>query len=108
MLSALQAVKVSPLIEKVNDHKDFKKLLRTRTNVLALYTKSGQSSSSHRRTIMLSLVAIINFTMSMDVCFIALQTHIIPYKCMVSVYILNKRSYSNISQLSRGAIELHS
>uniref|UniRef100_A0A7N8XBC7 Protein disulfide isomerase family A, member 5 n=1 Tax=Mastacembelus armatus TaxID=205130 RepID=A0A7N8XBC7_9TELE len=31
-------VKVSPLIEKVSDHKDFKKLLRTRTNVLVLYT----------------------------------------------------------------------
>uniref|UniRef100_A0A9R1SP80 Protein disulfide-isomerase A5 n=2 Tax=Cyprinus carpio TaxID=7962 RepID=A0A9R1SP80_CYPCA len=39
--SALQAAKVSPLIEKVSDHKDFKKLLRTRTNVLVLYTKSG-------------------------------------------------------------------
>lgn len=45
MSSALQAAKVSPLIEKVNDHKDFKKLLRTRTNVLVLYTKSGQSIS---------------------------------------------------------------
>ncbi len=43
MSSVLQAAKVSPLIEKVNDHKDFKKLLRTRTNVLVLYTKSGQS-----------------------------------------------------------------
>lgn len=39
--SMLQAVKVSPLIETVSDHKDFKKLLRTRTNVLILYTKSG-------------------------------------------------------------------
>ncbi|MEQ2164490.1 hypothetical protein GOODEAATRI_007222 [Goodea atripinnis] len=41
MLSSLEAVKVSPLIEKVSDHKDFKKLLRTRTNVLVLYTKTG-------------------------------------------------------------------
>lgn len=41
LLSALDAVKVSPLIEKVGDHKDFKKLLRTRTNVLVLYTKTG-------------------------------------------------------------------
>ncbi|KAJ8407136.1 hypothetical protein AAFF_G00288120, partial [Aldrovandia affinis] len=42
-VSVLQAVKVSPLIEKVSDHKDFKKLLRTRTNVLILYTKSATS-----------------------------------------------------------------
>lgn len=41
MLSSLEAGKVSPLIEKVSDHKDFKKLLRTRTNVLVLYTKTG-------------------------------------------------------------------
>ncbi|KAG5851624.1 hypothetical protein ANANG_G00053620 [Anguilla anguilla] len=41
--SVLQAVKVSPLIERVSEHKDFKKLLRTRTNVLILYTKSGSS-----------------------------------------------------------------
>ncbi|KAJ8352826.1 hypothetical protein SKAU_G00243020, partial [Synaphobranchus kaupii] len=41
--SVLQAAKVSPLIERVSDHKDFKKLLRTRTNVLILYTKSGTS-----------------------------------------------------------------
>ncbi|KAA0715574.1 Protein disulfide-isomerase A5 [Triplophysa tibetana] len=47
VLSALQAVKVSPLIEKVNDHKDFKKLLRTRTNVLVLYTKSASSGDAH-------------------------------------------------------------
>uniref|UniRef100_A0A7N8YG50 Protein disulfide-isomerase A5 n=1 Tax=Mastacembelus armatus TaxID=205130 RepID=A0A7N8YG50_9TELE len=32
----LLELKVSPLIEKVSDHKDFKKLLRTRTNVLVL------------------------------------------------------------------------
>lgn len=42
LLPVLEAVKVSPLIEKVNDHKDFKKLLRTRTNVLVLYTKTGR------------------------------------------------------------------
>uniref|UniRef100_A0A668AT76 Protein disulfide isomerase family A, member 5 n=1 Tax=Myripristis murdjan TaxID=586833 RepID=A0A668AT76_9TELE len=43
LLSVLEAVKVSPLIERVSDHKDFKKLLRTRTNVLVLYTKTGDS-----------------------------------------------------------------
>uniref|UniRef100_A0AAX7UE47 Thioredoxin domain-containing protein n=1 Tax=Astatotilapia calliptera TaxID=8154 RepID=A0AAX7UE47_ASTCA len=43
LLSVLEAVKVSPLIEKVSDHKDFKKLLRTRTNVLVLYTETGDS-----------------------------------------------------------------
>uniref|UniRef100_A0AAR2KIL8 Protein disulfide-isomerase A5 n=1 Tax=Pygocentrus nattereri TaxID=42514 RepID=A0AAR2KIL8_PYGNA len=43
LVTTLQAVKVSPLIEKVSDHKDFKKLLRTRTNVLVLYTKSATS-----------------------------------------------------------------
>lgn len=43
LASAVQAVKVSPLIEKVSDHKDFKKLLRTRTNVLVLYTKTGET-----------------------------------------------------------------
>lgn len=41
-MPVLDAVKVSPLIEKVSDHKDFKKLLRTRTNVLVLYTKTGE------------------------------------------------------------------
>ncbi|XP_061090139.1 protein disulfide-isomerase A5 [Conger conger] len=41
--TVLQAAKVSPLIEQVSDHKDFKKLLRTRTNVLILYTKSATS-----------------------------------------------------------------
>lgn len=46
LLPALEAAKVSPLIEKVGDHKDFKKLLRTRTNVLVLYTKSGWSGSN--------------------------------------------------------------
>lgn len=46
LLPALEAVKVSPLIEKVSDHKDFKKLLRTRTNVLVLYTKTGWSANN--------------------------------------------------------------
>lgn len=45
LLSALDAVKVSPLIDKVGDHKDFKKLLRTRTNVLVLYTKTGTAGT---------------------------------------------------------------
>ncbi|XP_027020414.1 protein disulfide-isomerase A5 [Tachysurus fulvidraco] len=43
VVATLQAVKVSPLIERVSDHKDFKKLLRTRTNVLVLYTKTATS-----------------------------------------------------------------
>ncbi|TMS06451.1 Protein disulfide-isomerase A5, partial [Larimichthys crocea] len=47
LLPVLEAVKVSPLIEKVSDHKDFKKLLRTRTNVLVLYTKTATSGDSH-------------------------------------------------------------
>lgn len=50
LLSALEAGKVSPLIEKVSDHKDFKKLLRTRTNVLVLYTKSGWSGNREYTT----------------------------------------------------------
>lgn len=44
----LQALKVSPLIEKVGEHKDFKKLLRTRTNVLVLYTKTGQTRTGRK------------------------------------------------------------
>uniref|UniRef100_A0A671XFB3 Protein disulfide isomerase family A, member 5 n=1 Tax=Sparus aurata TaxID=8175 RepID=A0A671XFB3_SPAAU len=47
LLPVLEAVKVSPLIEQVSDHKDFKKLLRTRTNVLVLYTKTAASGDSH-------------------------------------------------------------
>ncbi|KAG8432139.1 hypothetical protein GDO86_016681 [Hymenochirus boettgeri] len=39
--SVLLSIKVSPLIEKISDHKDFKKLLRTRNNVLVLYSKSA-------------------------------------------------------------------
>uniref|UniRef100_A0A8C9W0R2 Protein disulfide-isomerase A5 n=1 Tax=Scleropages formosus TaxID=113540 RepID=A0A8C9W0R2_SCLFO len=46
LVSMSQAVKVSPLIEKVSDHKDFKKLLRTRTNVLILYTHSATSGDT--------------------------------------------------------------
>ncbi|MFT7815063.1 protein disulfide-isomerase A5-like isoform X2 [Arapaima gigas] len=38
----LQAAKLSPLIERISDHKDFRKLLRTRTNVLVIYTKSDK------------------------------------------------------------------
>ncbi|KAJ4921938.1 hypothetical protein JOQ06_021531 [Pogonophryne albipinna] len=47
LLPVLEALKVSPLIEKVSDHKDFKKLLRTRTNVLVAYTKTATSGDSH-------------------------------------------------------------
>uniref|UniRef100_A0A4W4GTE9 Protein disulfide-isomerase A5 n=1 Tax=Electrophorus electricus TaxID=8005 RepID=A0A4W4GTE9_ELEEL len=46
LVSMVQAVKVSPLVEQVRDHKDFKKLLRTRTNVLVLYTKSATSGDA--------------------------------------------------------------
>ncbi|XP_078538157.1 protein disulfide-isomerase A5 [Lissotriton helveticus] len=42
--SCLLSVKVSPLIEKIGDHKDFKKLLRTRNNVLVLYSKSAAAA----------------------------------------------------------------
>ncbi|XP_041118536.1 protein disulfide-isomerase A5-like [Polyodon spathula] len=42
----LQALKMSPLIETVSDHKDFKKLLRTRTNVLILYSRSAAVGES--------------------------------------------------------------
>uniref|UniRef100_A0A3Q3XBY1 Protein disulfide-isomerase A5 n=1 Tax=Mola mola TaxID=94237 RepID=A0A3Q3XBY1_MOLML len=47
LLPVMEALKVSPVIEKVSDHKDFKKLLRTRTNVLVLYTKTATSGDSH-------------------------------------------------------------
>nr|XP_033801425.1 protein disulfide-isomerase A5 [Geotrypetes seraphini] len=39
--ACLSSMKVSPLIEKISDHKDLKKLLRTRNNVLVLYAKSA-------------------------------------------------------------------
>jgi len=45
LLPLLQTLKVSPLIEKVSDHKDFRKLLRTRTNVLVLFTSAGETHS---------------------------------------------------------------
>ncbi|KAK6485292.1 protein disulfide-isomerase A5-like [Huso huso] len=51
----LQALKMSPLIETVSDHKDFKKLLRTRTNVLILYSKSA--AAGERQLKLLSDVA---------------------------------------------------
>lgn len=38
----LSSTKVSSLIERVSDPKDLKKLLRTRNNVLVLYSKSGE------------------------------------------------------------------
>ncbi|KAG9470668.1 hypothetical protein GDO78_017038, partial [Eleutherodactylus coqui] len=42
--SVLLALKISPLIEKISDHKDFKKLLRTRNNVLVLYSTSAKAA----------------------------------------------------------------
>ncbi|KAM4626318.1 protein disulfide-isomerase A5 [Discoglossus pictus] len=42
--SLVLSLKISPLIEKINEHKDFKKLLRTRNNVLVLYSKSAQAA----------------------------------------------------------------
>uniref|UniRef100_A0A4W3JF62 Protein disulfide-isomerase A5 n=1 Tax=Callorhinchus milii TaxID=7868 RepID=A0A4W3JF62_CALMI len=42
--TCLMAAKVSPLIEKVEDHKEFKKLVRTRNNVLVVYSKSAERS----------------------------------------------------------------
>ncbi|CAM5146986.1 unnamed protein product [Eretmochelys imbricata] len=47
--ACLFSVKVSPLIEKISDHKDFKKLLRTRNNVLVLYSKSAATAESPLR-----------------------------------------------------------
>lgn len=38
----LCSTKVSSLIERISDPKDLKKLLRTRNNVLVLYSKSGE------------------------------------------------------------------
>ncbi|XP_019378124.1 PREDICTED: protein disulfide-isomerase A5 isoform X2 [Gavialis gangeticus] len=45
----LLPAKVSPLIEKISDHKDFKKLLRTRNNILVLYSKSTAAAESPLR-----------------------------------------------------------
>ncbi|XP_072436022.1 protein disulfide-isomerase A5 [Chiloscyllium punctatum] len=39
--TSLMAAKVSPLIEKVDDQKELKKLMRTRNNILVLYSKSA-------------------------------------------------------------------
>ncbi|XP_053900334.1 protein disulfide-isomerase A5 isoform X1 [Malaclemys terrapin pileata] len=47
--ACLFSVKVSPLIENISDHKDFKKLLRTRNNVLVLYSKSAAAAESPLR-----------------------------------------------------------
>lgn len=51
----LSSTKVSSLIEKISDPKDLKKLLRTRNNVLVLYSKSEAAAESHLR--LLSTVA---------------------------------------------------
>ena len=41
----LSSTKFSSLIERISDPKDLKKLLRTRNNVLVLYSKSGECPS---------------------------------------------------------------
>ncbi|XP_025769325.1 protein disulfide-isomerase A5 [Puma concolor] len=51
----LSCTKVSSLIERISDPKDLKKLLRTRNNVLVLYSKSEAAAESHLR--LLSTVA---------------------------------------------------
>ncbi|XP_006764968.1 PREDICTED: protein disulfide-isomerase A5-like, partial [Myotis davidii] len=51
----LCSTKVSSLIERISDPKDLKKLLRTRNNVLVLYSKSEAAAESHLR--LLSTVA---------------------------------------------------
>lgn len=38
----LSSAKFSSLIDRISDPKDLKKLLRTRNNVLVLYSKSGE------------------------------------------------------------------
>ncbi|XP_054827326.1 protein disulfide-isomerase A5 [Eublepharis macularius] len=45
----LLTAKMSPLIEKISDQKDFKKILRTRNNVLVLYSKSSEAAESSLR-----------------------------------------------------------
>ncbi|XP_078232773.1 protein disulfide-isomerase A5 isoform X1 [Pogona vitticeps] len=47
--ACLLSAKMSPLIEKISDQKDFKKLLRTRNNVLVLYSKSSAAADSSLR-----------------------------------------------------------
>uniref|UniRef100_H0X710 Protein disulfide-isomerase A5 n=1 Tax=Otolemur garnettii TaxID=30611 RepID=H0X710_OTOGA len=51
----LSSTKVSSLIERISDPKDLKKLLRTRNNVLVLYSKSEAAAENHLR--LLSTVA---------------------------------------------------
>uniref|UniRef100_A0A2K5NHG8 Protein disulfide-isomerase A5 n=3 Tax=Cercopithecinae TaxID=9528 RepID=A0A2K5NHG8_CERAT len=51
----LSSAKVSSLIERISDPKDLKKLLRTRNNVLVLYSKSEAAAENHLR--LLSTVA---------------------------------------------------
>ncbi|GAB1300234.1 Protein disulfide-isomerase A5 [Apodemus speciosus] len=51
----LSATKVSSLIERISDPKDLKKLLRTRNNVLVLYSESEVAAESHLK--LLSTVA---------------------------------------------------
>uniref|UniRef100_A0A5F4VXJ7 Protein disulfide-isomerase A5 n=1 Tax=Callithrix jacchus TaxID=9483 RepID=A0A5F4VXJ7_CALJA len=53
--SWLSSAKVSSLIERISDPKDLKKLLRTRNNVLVLYSKSEAAAENHLR--LLSTVA---------------------------------------------------
>ncbi|CAH6792296.1 Pdia5 [Phodopus roborovskii] len=51
----VSSTKVSSLIERISDPKDLKKLLRTRNNVLVLYSKSEAAAESHLK--LLSTVA---------------------------------------------------
>ncbi|KAJ8796664.1 hypothetical protein J1605_017767 [Eschrichtius robustus] len=51
----LSSTKFSSLIERISDPKDLKKLLRTRNNILVLYSKSEAAAESHLR--LLSTVA---------------------------------------------------
>ncbi|XP_043854246.1 protein disulfide-isomerase A5 [Dromiciops gliroides] len=45
----LSSIQISPLIKKISEHKDFKKLLRTRNNVLVLYSQSAAAAENHLR-----------------------------------------------------------
>lgn len=51
----LSSTKVSSLIERISDPKDLKKLLRTRNNVLVLYSESEVAAESYLK--LLSTVA---------------------------------------------------
>lgn len=55
LLTWLSSAKVSSLIERISDPKDLKKLLRTRNNILVLYSKSEAAAQSHLK--LLSTVA---------------------------------------------------